>query len=392
MINILMFSAKALSAGNHFRKRRVNHMKRCFKTNCGGPALGGCLIVAWAVLLWPLTAAAQSQNNAPQRQQQPDVIRLETTLVNVPMSVTDRTGRFVTGLTRTDFQVSEDGKPQEIASFSATEAPFNVALLIDTSRSTRELLGTIRKAARSFVNQLQPQDRVLIVTFDERVHFLGDFTSDRRQLRRTINSVKSSYLTSIYDGISRTINEKLAPLKGRKAIVVFSDGVDTWSKQATNQGTLDLVARSGVLVYAVQYNSANIGGSPTSPFLLPRRYLSSSFVSVQQERLRSEFERYRIASEFLRAIADQSGARHLHAETIENSERAFALIADELRHQYTLEYYSTKEQRDGGYRTITVQLKRDDLAVRARQGYRAPNAETRNNDNQETKPTSRPKP
>ncbi len=264
--------------------------------------------------------------------------------------------------------------------------------MIDTSRSTRGILGDIRKAARSFVNQLQPQDRVLIVTFDERVNFLGDFTSDRGQLRRTINGVKSSYLTSVYDAISRTINEKLAPLKGRKAIVVFSDGVDTWSKQATYDSTLDLVARSGVLVYAVQYNTNNIGGSPTSPFLLPRRYFSASFVSGQQDRLRSEFERYRIASDFLRALATQSGARHLHAETIENSERAFALIADELRHQYTLEYYSTNDQRDGGYRAITVRLKRDDLAVRARQGYRAPKAESRNNENQETKPPSRPKP
>lgn len=109
-----------------------------------------------------------------------DAIRFETSLVTVPAIVTDRAGRFVTGLSRGDFQLSEDGKPQEITSFSSTETPFNVALLIDTSRSTRELLGEIRKAARNFVNQLQPQDRVLIVTFDERVNFRGDFSSDRR--------------------------------------------------------------------------------------------------------------------------------------------------------------------------------------------------------------------
>jgi len=342
--------------------------------------------ITFAALIWLLVAhSAHGQTRQPE-QQQSETIRVNTSLVAVPVSVTDSTGRFVTGLTRADFQVSEDGKQQEIASFSANEAPFNVALLIDTSRSTRSILGEIRKAARSFVNQLQPQDRVLIVTFDERVNFLGDFTNDRGQLRRTINGVKSSYLTSAYDAISRTINEKLAPLKGRKAIVVFSDGVDTWSKQATYDSTLDLVARSGVLVYAVQYNAANIGGSLTSPYLLPRRYFSSPFISGQQDRLRSEFERYRIASDFLRALANQSGARHLHAETIENSERAFALIADELRHQYTLEYYSTNDLKDGGYRTITLRLKRDDLAVRARKGYRAPKAESPNEKSQGTKP------
>lgn len=344
------------------------------------------IMIFFVSLIWLVSANFAQGQTREQEQRQTETIRVDTSLVAVPVSVTDRAGKFATGLTRADFQILEDGKAQEIATFSANEAPFNVALLIDTSRSTRSILGEIRKAARSFVNQLQPHDRVLIVTFDEKVNFLGDFTSDRRQLRRTINGVKSSYLTSAYDAISRTINEKLAPLKGRKAIVVFSDGVDTWSKQSTYDSTLDLVARSGVLVYAVQYNTNNIGGSPTSPFLLPRRYSSSPFVPVQQERLRSEFERYRIASEFLRALANQSGARHLHAETIENSERAFALIADELRHQYTLEYYSTNEQRDGGYRTITVRLKRDDLAVRARKGYRAPKAETRNNDRQESKP------
>ncbi|MEP7274668.1 MAG: hypothetical protein ABI882_24475, partial [Acidobacteriota bacterium] len=88
-------------------------------------------------------------------------------------------------------------------------------------------------------------------------------------------------------------------------------------------------------------------------------------------------ERYRIASDFLRALATQSGGRHLFAQFIENSGRAFSLIADELRHQYTLEYYSTNERQDGGYRAITVRLNRDDLLLRARKGYQAPNAATR---------------
>jgi Ca-activated chloride channel family protein len=331
------------------------------------------ILLAAAIWLWAAPAAhGQTREQDPR---QTNTIRVDTSLVTVPVIVTDREGRFVTRLSRNDFQLSEDGKSQEIASFSSTEAPFNVALLIDTSRSTRELLGTIRKAALSFVKQLQPQDRVLIVTFDEKVNFRGEFTSDRRQLQRTINAVKSSYLTTVYDAISRTISEKLAPISGRKAIVVFSDGVDTWSQQATYESTLDLVARSGVSVYAVQYNTSNIGGTAASPYLLPRRYFSAPFVSPQQDRLRAEFERHRIATNFLRTLADQSGARHLQAESIESSERAFALIADELRHQYTLEYYSTNDQRDGGYRAITVRLRRDDLMVRARRGYRAPKGE-----------------
>jgi Ca-activated chloride channel homolog len=301
------------------------------------------LLIMIAVLSWYLGGS-----NA---QGQTDTIRVDTSLVSVPVTVTDREGRFVTGLTRADFQISEDGKPQEIATFLATDAPFTVALLIDTSRSTTGYLGMIREAAIGFVKQLQPQDRVLIVTFDEKVNFLGDFTSDRGRLQRTIKSIRSNYLTRIYDAISLTISEKLAPLKGRKAIVVFSDGVDTLSGMATYESTLDLVARSGVLVYAVQYGAPIFRDLP--------------------DQMQAQIQKQIIADRFLRALARQSGARPLQADYVENAGRTFALIADELRHQYTLEYYSTNDQRDGRYHSIAVSLKRNDLNARTRQGYTA---------------------
>jgi len=308
-------------------------------------------MVGLVALIWCLgVSPAHSQAREP-GQQQPETIRVDTSLVTVPVIVTDRDGRFVTGLTRADFQITEDGKPQEIATFMATNEPFTVALLIDTSRSTQYNLGLIRNTALSFVKQLQPQDRVLVVTFDEKVNFLGDFTSDRNQLERTIKRVASNYLTRIYDAISLTISEKLMPRTGRKAIVVFSDGVDTLSGQATYESTLDLVARSGVLVYAVQYKAPIYRDTP--------------------DRMRAQIEQQKTAARFLRALAQQSGARPLQAELIENAGRTFAIIADELRNQYTLEYYSTNDQQDGGYHSIAVSLKRDDLTVRTRQGYTA---------------------
>lgn len=129
----------------------------------------------------------------------------------------------------------------------------------------------------------------------------------------------------------------------------------------------------------------------TAPYLPPRRYFAAPSVPGQQNSMRAEFERHRIATNFLRALAEQSGARHLQAASIENSERAFALIADELRNQYLLEYYSSNDQQDGGYRSITVRLKPNDLVVRARKGYRAPKAENRSIENQETKPPGQPR-
>jgi Ca-activated chloride channel family protein len=349
------------------------------------------LILTLVLALWPAfpsRALGQGQHGA-QEQQRPEVIKVNTALVTVPVVVTDRYGQFVTGLSQNDFKLHENGEPQQIASFSSTEAPFNVALLIDTSRSTKNKLGAIRKAALNFVKQLQPNDRVLIVTFDEKVNFIGDFTSDRREIERAIRSVKSSYLTSLYDAVHLTITEKFAPIKGRKAIVALTDGVDTWSRRATYESTLELIANAGVSGYAIQYDTRNDGGSPTSPLALPRmpgNYLFSRFTQdAAQTRNQPARDRYLIASDYLRAVAAHSGALYLRAESIESSSFAFALIANELRHQYTLAYYPTNDKRDGGFRTIAVSVRSGDYSVRARQGYRAPKDEKAEEKDQDRK-------
>jgi VWFA-related protein len=348
------------------------------------------LILTLTLALWPasLSRALGQGQRGEQEPQRPDAIKVNTALVTVPVVVTNRYGQFVTGLSRNDFKVHENGEPQQIASFSSTEAPINVALLIDTSRSTKNKLGAIRKAALNFVKQLQPNDRVLIVTFDEKVNFLGDFTSDRREIERAIRSVKSSYATSLYDAIHLTINEKLAQIKGRKAIVALTDGVDTWSRQATYESTLELIANAGVSAYAIQYDTRNSGGSPTSPLDLPRlpgTPLSRFIQWNTQTRSQPARDRYLIASEYLRDVAARSGALYLRAESIESSSFAFALIANELRNQYTLAYYPTNDKRDGGFRTIAVSVRSGDYSVRARQGYRAPKDEQVEEKDQERK-------
>jgi VWFA-related protein len=382
-------------------------------------------VLAWAVSVFllafslsemsALVAVGQSSTQ-PQDPQQPGVIKVETALVTVPVIVTDAYGRFITGLSRRDFTVKEDGARQEISSFSSSEAPFNVALLIDTSHSTQRKLGTIRKTALTFVKQLQPNDRVMIVTFDDQVRFVSELTDDREVLKRAIESVKSNYATSLYDAITLTVTQKLAQLSGRKAIVVLTDGVDTASRAATFESTLDLISGAGVICYAVQYETRNDGGPVMKPIFLPNsigaldistrsRGLfghrltttseSSPFlsrVSFFQENTAQpgvvlaqaggqaggsksplqQKDRYLVATDFLRALAFQSGARYLRAETIESTSYAFALIADELRHQYTIAYYSSNDQRDGRLRAIDVSVPQNNLLVRSRQGYRAP--------------------
>ncbi|MBP6820877.1 MAG: VWA domain-containing protein [Acidobacteria bacterium] len=394
---------------------------------------------------------AQSANQQPQDPQQ-TVLKIPTALVTVPIIVTDRFGRFITGLNRNDFNVREDGVLQKLEDFSSTEEPFNVALLIDTSRSTQNKLGHIRKAALAFIKQLQPNDRVMIVTFDEQVRFVSEFTNNRADLERAVNKLKSSYLTSLYDAIHRTITEKMIPIQGRKAIVVLTDGVDTASKKATFSSSLDLVAATGIISYTIQYETRNDGGPIMKPLYLPGRAPSSSFVSklvgtttTRQEqkpqqqtkpespnkepnqpfifiprptgsifgdvspngtrqpptgsepstRVNSQIQqpvrdRYLVAADFLRSLAAQSGARYIRAENIENTSFAFQLIAEELRHQYTLTYLSSNEQKDGNYRAIAVRVNSPELVVRARLGYRVP--KTEESEEEEKKPTSPSKP
>ncbi|MEP7339861.1 MAG: VWA domain-containing protein [Acidobacteriota bacterium] len=336
-------------------------------------------ILALLVLSIITPAAFGQTTNPPQDPQQP-TIKIPTALVNVPVMVTDNYGRFAIGLRRGDFTVREDGVVQKIEDFSSIEAPFNVALLIDTSHSTQNKLGAIRKAALAFIKQLLPNDRVMVVTFDDKVQFVSEFTSNHADLERAVKSVKSSYATSLYDAIYRTINEKMVRISGRKAIVLLTDGVDTASKVGNFENTLDLVAATGIISYAIQYETRNDGAPVMKPIFLPGR--PSGFVSnfsgtshnfqVQNPAKRDP---YLVASDFLRSLAAQSGALYMRAENIENTSYAFQRIADELHHQYTLTYVSSNEQRDGKYRSINVEVSQPGLLVRPRLGYRVPKSD-----------------
>ncbi len=386
----------------------------------------------------------QEPRAVPSANQDPDqdAIKIGTNLVTVPVIVTDPYGRFARGLERVDFTVREDGVPQKIESFSAEESAFDVALLIDSSRSTQNKLDTIRKAAISFFRQLQPRDRVMIVTFDEKVRFINDFTNNPAELERAVKNIRSGYLTSLYDAIERTINEKLSQARGRKALVILTDGVDTASKQASFESTLEMIARTGIIAYTIHYETRNDGSPLMRPLSLPPPSagagFSSSFAAPRRTartavEARAEVEhqseegsqdpppsprpiinlpppvripparepapstvpsrsdpgnrpssrvnsqprqamrdRELVAIDYLRSLAVQSGARFIRAENVENTSFAFRLIAEELRYQYTLSYISSNEKRDGGYRSIAVQVGRDGLLVRARLGYRAP--------------------
>jgi hypothetical protein len=222
------------------------------------------LVVAFA-----LTAVFAQSKPANPRSQQPrpqpsatppnepediETLKTDTDLVTVPLIATDRSGLYITDLRQEEFKISEDGVPQEIAFFGRVAAPFHVVLMLDTSSSTKDHLKLIQQAAFSFVQQLQTVDRVKIVTFDDKINDLNEFTSDREVLRAAINSARPGEGTKVYDAVELAMNT-LRKISGRRAIVLFSDGMDWYSDKATFQSTVRYLDEEGVVFYPIRYDT-----------------------------------------------------------------------------------------------------------------------------------------
>src|SRR5262249_33687238 len=290
-------------------------------------------------------------------------------------------GKYSPRLTKKDFHIYEDGVEQEIANFSAVEAPFNVVLLLDTSRSTVFKIEDIHRAAIAFVDELRADDRVMVVSFDREVYIDSELTGDRDQLRRAIYGTRTGGGTRLYDAVDLVITERLNRIQGRKAIVLFTDGVDTASKLASDRSTIARVEESGVLVYPIQDEPEGAMGGPFGgrrgagwPPGYPRgggRRWPFDPPAPGQFPRGGRQEDYARAAKYLRDLSERSGARLYRADKIGNVSQAFSQIADDLRHQYALSYYPTNASQDGSYRRIQVRVDQPNLVVRARDGYRA---------------------
>lgn len=313
-----------------------------------------------------------------------EVIEVNTEIVSVPVKILDRKGRFVSGLTKENFQILEDNSPQEITYFSNEQQPFTVALVLDMSYSTTFKIAEIQSAAMAFVNQLRPNDRVMVVAFNEEVQFLSLPTSDRAALQRAIKSTAIGSGTSLYEAIDLVINQKFKKIAGRKAIVLFTDGVDTTSRRANDLSNLSDALELDALVYPIEYdtfsdvqrmkNKPSIGQPPISspipsqnksPFPFP---LPTGGVGTPSSQGTST-EDYRKADQYLNDMATRTGGRLYQASTTANLAQAFSNIASELREYYSLGYYPTEKSKEAKSHKIKVRVDREGLVVRARDSY-----------------------
>jgi Ca-activated chloride channel family protein len=318
-----------------------------------------------------------------------DIIRVATDLVTIPVKISDRKGRFVGGLTKENFQIFEDETAQEIAYFTNEEQPFTVALVLDMSYSSTFKITEIQSAAMAFIAQLRPNDKVMVVSFDQEVHVLCNPTSDRKTLQTAIKSTKVASGTSLYDAVDVVINQKFRGLSGRKAIVLFTDGVDTTSFHAYAVNNLSDALELDALVFPVQYDTFNdvqniknkpvITQPPTNnpfpvpttvpssplPFPIPVPNVGGATASDQG----TSPEDYRKAGEYLNELANRTSGRLYKASSTANLALAFSNIAAELRQYYSLGYYPKAEGKTGGKRKIKVRVNQEGLVVRARDFY-----------------------
>jgi VWFA-related protein len=295
----------------------------------------------------------------------------------MPVSVLDRDGRFISGLQQRDFRIYENGVEQKVDYFQSVEQPFTVVLMIDVSPSTAFKIDEIHEGAVAFVNQLRTNDRVMVVAFDDAVHVLCQPTNNRGILRDAIYQAQFGDGTSLYEAVDHVVNRELPKLTGRKAVVIFTDGVDTTSRQASYQSTIADVEEVDALFYPIRYNTqrsyGGYGGGGR------RRSRMDDWIgiilgggNVQMGGggpLGSRPEDYATGLRYLETLANNTGGRKFEADSVYNLESSFAGIAEELRRQYSLGYYPDKVGQAGERRRISVRVMRPNVIVKAKNTY-----------------------
>jgi VWFA-related protein len=276
----------------------------------------------------------------------PTRITLDVTRVNMLFTVSDKKGRFVTNLTKDDFEIVESKKVQNIVEFTAeTNLPLRLAILIDTSNSIRERFKFQQEAATDFINTVvrQGQDKAIIVSFDMTAELVADLTDDTQKLAAAVRGLRPGGGTALYDAVFFSCRDKLMQdqprHKFRRAMVLISDGEDNTSRW-TRQQALEMAHKADVVIYCISTNITRIETD---------------------------------GDKVLKHFAQETGGLAFFPFKAQDMAQSFENIANELRHQYNVLYRPEPLKTDGLYHTVDIKVKgRKDLVVRARHGYYAP--------------------
>lgn len=302
--------------------------------------------------------------------------------VSVPVTVSDREGRYIAGLKRENFSVFEDGVKQDITFFATFDEPLNIALLLDTSGSTENVLDEIKNAAKDFIKLLNRNDQCLIATFDSQVKILNSLTANQQTLKNSVDNIKSAEIggTLMYRAVEQITQNSFANIQGRKVIILLTDGKDFGSAVSKDE-LLNQLEESDVLIYTVFYktragfyNPAISKGKknkksrkmkreipvlPTGPVYAPTEE------EIQLRERNDETE----AIDALKKMSDTTAGRFYQSDTPKLGE-VFKKVAGELREQYRLGYHSKDAANDAKVHDIIVKVDRPDAVVLARGKFR----------------------
>ena len=299
-----------------------------------------------------------------------EVVKVETNLITIPVSVFDKYGLYIPGLRQSDFKVFVDGREQEIAYFGVEDKPFTVALLLDTSLSTSYKIDEIRAGAEAFVAQLGPNDKVLVIEFNGDVKVRCKPTTNREEIIKAIRKVNFGYGTDLYNAVDEAIRKQFSKIEGRKAVVLFTDGVDTTSNKHTYDSTVNYAEEGDALIFPIYYNTyfenRQNGGNQGGGGILGAILGGGGGTNV----IGVSAADYALGKRYLEEIAEVTGGRVFRPEATPGGlTRAFEGIAEELRRQYNIGFVPADEGKRGQRKQIKVRVNRPNLIVRARDSY-----------------------
>ena len=313
------------------------------------------------IVLFAMAVVSQAQQPRPSptppvREQDPDTVTIPINRVRLPITVVDKKGNFVPGLTKSDFFVFEDRVPQQIETFSddlGESLPLYVAVLMDTSPSTAGKLKFEQESAMNFIQTVvRPRrDRVLFATFDHEINLRQDFTDKLDLLDRAVFSVKKTgNQTALFDAVWQFCDEKLRSVAGRRVLVVITDGEDTYSR-ANIRDAIDIAQRTETTIFAISTKAGFVAAVP----------------GVEAGQVKDKKDRELVT------LAEETGGTAFFTGDMLSLERSFTKISKELRAQYLVTYKPVNDRYDGSFRKVDVKLAegRKDLKVRTKHGYKA---------------------
>jgi len=271
-------------------------------------------------------------------QQEPPTFKATTQIVSVPATVLDGQGRLVPNLDQDQFTILDNGKPQEIIFFQNETQPFTVVVMLDYSASMTSSLDLLRAASEQFLLRMLPQDKGQVGAFSDRIEFSGEFTNDRDDLISALRDLQYGNPTRLWDAVDQSI-DMLKPIDGRKVVLVFTDGDDTYSKAGFGS-VLDHAKQNEVMVYAIGLQSQYFNG---------------------QRMVRSQPDRS------LKKIAEETGGGYFELKKTDELAPTFTRVAQELHSLYTIGF--APAALDGKEHKLELRMKQAGHVARARRTY-----------------------